>query len=253
MILRTSWPDLFGHRRHRIAPDEKVVDARDKGRAEGQQKEENKMLRRTVLKGMAATAAGGSLARSAAADTPLKIGISIPLTGAGFNAVGRQLQAALKLYMQQHGDTVAGRKIELIIRDDSGVADNARRLIQEMIVDEKVDMLGIGITPTALAIAPLATEAKKVTLVMSSGASITTTKSPYFARAGFILPRNHGFWPSGRPRTAASTSLRWSTTGPGRRSGNRLHQARQQVGGEIMELIRIPLANPDFGAVFAAH
>src|SRR6516165_7677049 len=78
MILRTSWPDLFGHRRHRIAPDVKVVDARDKGRAEGQQKEEIRCCVGPFLKGMAATAAGGSLARSA---TPLKIGISIPLTG----------------------------------------------------------------------------------------------------------------------------------------------------------------------------
>src|SRR6201997_2593658 len=135
------------------------------------------MQRRTVLKGMTATAAAGLLARRAAADTPLKIGISIPLTGAGFNAVGRQLQAALKLYMQQHGDTVAGRKISLTIRDDGGVADNARRLIQEMIVNDKVNIVGIGITPTALAIAPLVTEAKIPTLVMSSGASITTTKS----------------------------------------------------------------------------
>lgn len=146
------------------------------------------MQRRTVLKGMTATAAAGFLARRAAAETPLKIGVSIPLTGAGFNAVGRQLQAALKLYVQQHGDTVAGRQIQITIRDDGGVADNARRLIQEMIVDQKVDILGIGITPTALAIAPLATESKKATLVMSSGASITTTKSPYFVRAGFILP-----------------------------------------------------------------
>jgi len=145
------------------------------------------MLRRTVLKGIAATTASGLLGHTAAAETPLKIGISMPLTGAGFNAVGRQLQAALKLYMQQHGDTVAGRQIQLTIRDDGGVADNARRLIQEMIVDQKVDILGIGITPTALAIAPLVTESKKATLVMSSGASITTTKSPYFVRAGFIL------------------------------------------------------------------
>ena len=112
----------------------------------------------------------------------------MPLTGAGFNAVGRQLQAALKLYMEQHGDTVAGRQIQITIRDDGGVADNARRLIQEMIVNQKVDILGIGITPTALAIAQLATESKKATLVLSSGASITTTKSPYYVRAGFILP-----------------------------------------------------------------
>ena len=205
------------------------------------------MLRRTVLKGMAATAAGGSLARSAAADTPLKIGISIPLTGAGFNAVGRQLQAALKLYMQQHGDTVAGRKIELIIRDDSGVADNARRLIQEMIVDEKVDMLGIGITPTALAIAPLATEAKKVTLVMSSGASITTTKSPYFARAGFILPPQSWIlaeWAAKNGSKQVVTLVNdWA---PGVEAETAFTRRFKQVGGEIMESIRIPLANPDF-------
>ena len=68
------------------------------------------------------------------------MGVSIPLTGAGFNAVGRQLAGALKLYVQQHGDMVAGRKIEIIVRDDAGVADNARRIVQEMIVNEKVDI-----------------------------------------------------------------------------------------------------------------
>src|SRR5580658_5595936 len=182
------------------------------------------MLRRTVLKGIAATAAGGLIARPAvAADTVLKIGMSIPMTGAGFNAVGRQLKAAIQLYMQQHGDTVAGRKIELTLRDDGGVADTARRTIQEMIVNDKVDIVGIGITPTALAIAPLITESKKATLVMSSGASITTTKSPYFVRAGFILSPQS--WIMGE-----------------RAFKNRFNQ----VGGEIVESIRLPLANPDF-------
>jgi branched-chain amino acid transport system substrate-binding protein len=145
------------------------------------------MLRRTVLKGIATTAFGTSLARPAAAQAALKIGMSLPMTGAGFNAIGRQLMAAIQLYMRQHGATVAGRKIELNIRDDGGVADSARRIVQEMIVNDKVDIVGIGITPTAFAIAPLMTEAKKATLVLSSGASIATTKSPYFVRAGFIL------------------------------------------------------------------
>ena len=104
------------------------------------------------------------------------MGISIPLTGAGFNAVGRQLASAIKLYVQQHGNVVAGRKLELTIRDDGGVADNARRIIQEMIVNEKVGLIGIGTTPTALAIAPLVTEAKIPTLVLSSGASITVNE-----------------------------------------------------------------------------
>jgi branched-chain amino acid transport system substrate-binding protein len=205
------------------------------------------MLRRTVLKGIAATTASGLLAHTAAAETPLKIGISMPLTGAGFNAVGRQLQAALKLYMQQHGDTVAGRQIQVTIRDDGGVADNARRLIQEMIVDQKVDILGIGITPTALAIAPLVTESKKATLVMSSGASITTTKSPYFVRAGFILaPQSWVLaeWAAKNGSKRVVTLVNdWA---PGVEAETAFTTRFKQVGGEIAESIRIPLANPDF-------
>jgi branched-chain amino acid transport system substrate-binding protein len=205
------------------------------------------MLRRTVLKGIAATTASGLLAHTAAAETPLKIGISMPLTGAGFNAVGRQLQAALKFYMQQHGDTVAGRQIQITIRDDGGVADNARRLIQEMIVDQKVDILGIGITPTSLAIAPLVTESKKATLVMSSGASITTTKSPYFVRAGFILaPQSWVLaeWAAKNGSKRVVTLVNdWA---PGVEAETAFTTRFKQVGGEIAESIRIPLANPDF-------
>jgi len=205
------------------------------------------VLRRTVLKGMAATTASGLLGRAAIADTPLKIGISIPLTGAGFNAVGRQLQAALKLYMAQHGDSVAGRQIQVIIRDDGGVADNARRLIQEMIVAQKVDILGIGITPTALAVAALATEAKKATLVLSSGASITTTKSPYYVRAGFILaPQSWVIaeWAAKNGSKRVVTLVNdWA---PGVEAETAFTTRFKQVGGEIAESIRIPLANPDF-------
>jgi len=205
------------------------------------------MLRRTVLKGIAATTASGLLARTAAAETSLKIGISMPLTGAGFNAVGRQLQAALKFYMQQHGDTVAGRQIQITIRDDGGVADNARRLVQEMIVDQKVDILGIGITPTSLAIAPLVTESKKATLVMSSGASITTAKSPYFVRAGFILaPQSWVLaeWAAKNGSKRVVTLVNdWA---PGVEAETAFTTRFKQVGGEIAESIRIRLANPDF-------
>ncbi|MGB6965550.1 MAG: ABC transporter substrate-binding protein, partial [Xanthobacteraceae bacterium] len=96
------------------------------------------LRRRTVLKGIAASAAGSVLARpfpspAIAADTPLTIGCSMPLTGAGFAAVGKLLTGGLKVYQQQHGDSVAGRKIQIVIRDDAGAADNARRIVQEMI------------------------------------------------------------------------------------------------------------------------
>ena len=206
------------------------------------------MHRRKLLKGAAAMAVVGPFVRrAAAADTPLKMGISMPMTGAGFAAVGRQLTASIKLYMQQHGDTVAGRKIELIVHDDGGVADTARRLVQEMIVNDKVDIVGIGITPTALAIAPLVTQAKKMTLVMSSGASITTTKSPYFVRAGFILSPQSWIlaeWAAKNGSKRVVTLVNeWA---PGVEAETAFTTRFKQVGGEIVETIRIPLANPDF-------
>jgi branched-chain amino acid transport system substrate-binding protein len=205
------------------------------------------MLRRTLLKGVAATAAAGLVTRRAVADTPLKMGLSLPLTGAGFTAVGRELTGALKVYMQQHGDTVAGRKLELIIRDDAGVGDNARRLVQEMIVNDKVDIVGVGVTPCALAIAQLVTEAKKATVVMSSGASITTTKSPYFVRAGFIIAPQAwtlAEWASKNGSKRVVTLVNeWA---PGVEAETSFKTRFLQVGGEVLESIRVPLANPDF-------
>ena len=205
------------------------------------------MLRRTMLTGVAAIAAAGVFSRHAGAQEVLKMGISIPMTGAGFNAVGRQLAAAIKLYVQQHGDIVAGRKIEIIVRDDGGVADNARRIVQEMIVNEKVGLLGIGITPTSLAIAPLVTQAKIPTLVMSSGASITVTKSPYMVRAGFVLGQQSWImaeWAAKNGSKRVVTLVNdWA---PGIEAETAFKTRFIQAGGEIIELIRIPLANPDF-------
>jgi branched-chain amino acid transport system substrate-binding protein len=205
------------------------------------------MLRRTVLKGVAVVAAAGVIARHAGSQEVLKMGISIPMTGAGFNAVGRQLAAAIKLFAQQHGDVVAGRKIEIIVRDDGGVADNARRIVQEMIVNEKVGLIGIGITPTSLAIAPLVTEAKIPTLVLSSGASITVTKSPYMVRAGFVLAQQSWImaeWAAKNGSKRAVTLVNdWA---PGIEAETAFKTRFIQAAGEIIESIHIPLANPDF-------
>jgi branched-chain amino acid transport system substrate-binding protein len=200
-----------------------------------------------MLKGIAAGAAVSLVARRAATQEVLKMGISIPMTGAGFNAVGRQLASAIKLYVQQHGDVVAGRKIELIMRDDGGVADSARRIVQEMIVNDKVGLVGIGTTPTSLAIAPLVTESKTPTLVLSSGASITVTKSPYMVRAGFLQGQQAWImaewaFKNGSKRVVTMVND-WA---PGIESETAFKTRFTQLGGEIIESIRIPLANPDF-------
>jgi branched-chain amino acid transport system substrate-binding protein len=205
------------------------------------------MLRRTMLKGVAVSAFVGVFASSLAAQEVLKMGISIPMTGAGFNAVGRQLASAIKLYVAQQGDVVAGRKIEITVRDDGGVADNARRLVQEMIINEKVGIIAIGITPTSLAIAPLVTEAKIPTLVLSSGASVTVTKSPYMVRAGFVLAQQSWImaeWAAKNGSKRVVTLVNdWA---PGIEAETAFKTRFTQAGGEIIESIRIPLANPDF-------
>src|SRR5215468_3058925 len=123
---------------------------------------------------------------AAVAQEPLKIGLIQSMTGA-FNTVGKAAVNGARLYIQQHGDTVAGKKIELIVKDDGSVPDVGKRLAQDLIVTDKIAILGGGITPSALTIAPLATEAKIPMVVMVSGASITTERSPYIVRTSFTL------------------------------------------------------------------
>jgi branched-chain amino acid transport system substrate-binding protein len=192
-----------------------------------------------VIAGLAGT--------DAAAQDVIKIGMSFAMTGAGFNAAGRQAAAGARLYVQQHGDVVAGKKIELILRDDAGVADNARRLVQEMIVNDKVNIIAGGITPTVLAYGPLVTQAKIATVVMISGASVTTTVSPYYVRTSFILSQSSwimGEWAAKNGSKRAVTLVNeWA---PGVEAETAFKQRFTGLGGEIIESIRIPLANPDF-------
>jgi branched-chain amino acid transport system substrate-binding protein len=186
-------------------------------------------------------------AGTAAAQETVKIGMSFAMTGAGFAAAGRQASAGARLYVQHHGNMVAGKKIEMILRDDAGVADNARRLVQEMIVNDKVHIIGGGITPTALAYGQLVTQAKIATVVMISGASVTTTASPYFVRTSFILAQSSwimGEWAAKNGSKRVVTLVNeWA---PGTEAETAFKQRFTELGGQIVESIRIPLANPDF-------
>jgi branched-chain amino acid transport system substrate-binding protein len=188
-----------------------------------------------------------TITTGAFAQEVIKIGMSMSMTGAGFNAAGRQGVAGARLYIQQHGDRVAGKKIELILRDDAGVADNARRLVQEMIVNDKVNIIAGGITPTVLSYGQLLTQAKMPTVVMISGASVTTTVSPYIVRTSFILSQSSwimGEWAAKNGSKRVVTLVNdWA---PGTESETAFKQRFTELGGQIIESIRIPLANPDF-------
>ena len=147
------------------------------------------MLRRHLITSMAALAVAAFAGRAAAQDT-VKIGLIVPMTGQQAST-GKQIDAAVKLYQAQNGTTVAGKKIEVIVKDDGAVPDNTKRIAQELIVNDKVSFIaGFGVTPAALAAAPLATQAKVPLIVMAAGTSIITERSPYIARTSFTLAQS---------------------------------------------------------------
>jgi len=103
----------------------------------------------TLLAAGAAVLASALAFAPARAEDTVKIGLILPMTG-GQASTGKQIDNAIKLYMQQHGNTVAGKKIEVILKDDATLPDNTKRLAQELIVNDKVNVIaGFGITPAA--------------------------------------------------------------------------------------------------------
>src|SRR5215475_4341600 len=183
---------------------------------------------------------------AADAQEPLKIGLIQSMTGA-FNTVGKAAVNGAHLYVQQHGDTVAGRKIQLIVKDDATSPEAAKRLAQELIVNDKVQIIGAGITPSALTIAPLVTEAKIPTVIMVSGASITVDRSPFMVRTSFTLGQSSaviGSWAIENGAKNVVTIVNdWA---PGLESEGAFKERVLKGGINIVESMRVPLANPDF-------
>ena len=208
------------------------------------------MFVRTKMLSWAAVGAAvlGTVALAPAqAQETVKIGLILPMTG-GQASTGKQIDNAVKLYMQQNGDSVAGKKIEIILKDDAALPDNTKRLAQELIVNDKVSFIaGFGITPAALAAAPLATEAKVPEVVMAAGTSIITERSPYIVRTSFTLAQSStiiGDWAAknGIKKVATLTS----DYAPGNDALNFFKQHFIAGGGQIVEEVKVPLANPDF-------
>ncbi len=181
------------------------------------------------------------------AEEAVKIGLIVPMTG-GQASTGKQLDNAVKLYMLQHGDTVAGKKVVVILRDDGANPENTKRIAQELIVNDKIDIIaGFGVTPAALAAAPLATQAKIPEIVMLAGTSIITERSPYIVRTSFTLAQSStiiGDWAvkNGIRKVATLTS----DYAPGNDALQFFKEHFVAGGGEIIEEIKVPLVNPDY-------
>jgi len=181
----------------------------------------------------------------------VKVGLLLPMTGP-FTSTGKQLVAGARLYMQLKGDTVAGKKIELVVKDDTGNADLTKRLAQELVVNDKVAFLaGFGLTPGALATAPVATEAKVPQVVMMAATSVITERSPYIVRTSFSVPQTTvplATWAAENGiKTVVSVV---SDYAPGIDVETAFKQRFEAVGGKVVAALRVPLANPDFAPFF---
>ena len=194
---------------------------------------------------------GAALAAAAAgvfAQEPVKVGVIAPFSGpaAGF---GKQIEGGMRAYLKLHGDTFAGRKIQLLIRDTGGPnPEVAKRLAQELVTRDKVDFLaGFGYTPEALAAAPIATEAKTPMIVMNAASSVVTTRSPYIARFSMTLPQVSApmatwAWKSGVRKVYSLVT----DFAPGIDSETSFKAAFTALGGQVIDAVRMPLRNPDY-------
>ena len=186
-------------------------------------------------------------ATSVGAQEAFKIGLILPMTGQSAST-GKQIEAAARLFMAQNGNTVAGRKIELIVKDDGGVPDATKRMAQELVVNDKVGVLsGFGLTPLALATAPIATQSKTPMVVMAAATSSITEASPFIVRTSFTLPQcavAMGDWAPKNGLKRVVTLV--SDYGPGIDAERYFKERMQLNSAQVIESLRVPLRNPDF-------
>ena len=203
--------------------------------------------RRRALHITALGAALALLATPALAGGSFKIGLVIPLTGQQ-TSTGKQIETAMRLYMAQNGSTAGGKTIELIVKDDASLPDNSRRMAQELIVNDKVDMVaGFGITPSAMAVAPLATQSKTPMLVTAAATSIVTEQSPFIVRTSFTLAQETvpmADWALANKIKKVVTFV--SDYAPGLDSEKAFKERFTKGGGEVIGEIRAPLRGPEF-------
>jgi branched-chain amino acid transport system substrate-binding protein len=206
----------------------------------------SRFTRRQTLGAITIAAAAFAPAAAQAQET-VKLGVILPMTGQSAST-GREIEAAIKLFQAQRGDKAGGKKVEVILKDDTGVADITKRLAQELVVNDKVIAIaGFGLTPLALAAAPIATQAKIPEIVMAAGTAIITEASPFVVRTSFTLPQNT----TPMAEWALKNGIKKVVTlvadyGPGIDAEKAFVEKMKTGGGEVLDTLRAPLRNPEF-------
>jgi branched-chain amino acid transport system substrate-binding protein len=204
------------------------------------------MLNRCIVQTAIILATAVSAGASANAQKAVKVGMVMPRTG-GLAGAGQQVVAGARLYIKQHGDKVAGRQIELVVKDGASSPETGKRLLQELIVNDKVDVIGGGLTADLLPGASLFTEARIPAVIMLSSTTAVIEKSSFFVRTSCTLAQSSGIiadWAIKSGLTKAVTLV--SEFAPGLEAEETFTNNYKAAGGQIAEKIRVPLRSPDF-------
>jgi len=182
-----------------------------------------------------------------AQEAPFKVGLILPMSGP-FASTGRQIDAAVKLFIAQNGSTVAGRRVEVLLKDDGGTAETTRRVAQELIVNDNVAVLaGFGLTPLALAVGPLLTQSRTPAVIMAAATSSIVASSPYFVRTSYTLPQTAGAMADWAGRNGIRKVATLVTDyRPGIEAEKSFKERLLAGGGQVVAEIRVPLRDPDF-------
>jgi branched-chain amino acid transport system substrate-binding protein len=205
------------------------------------------MQKRQFIQATALAVAAFAACTAMAQDNTFKIGLILPMTGP-FASTGKQIEAAVRLYMAQNGNSVAGKKVEIILKDDTSAPDVTKRIAQELVVNDKVNVLaGFGLTPLALASAPIATQSKTPLVVMAAATSSITQASEYIVRTSFTLPQAAVAMGDWAPKNGIKKVVTLvSDFGPGFDAEKFFKDRFMLNGGQVVESLRVPMRNPDF-------
>jgi branched-chain amino acid transport system substrate-binding protein len=207
---------------------------------------EGTAMRRKCFLGAAVVAISIATVASASGQGTVKVGMVMPMTGP-LAAAGQQVIAGARLYIKQHGDRVAGKQIELIVRDDASSGETGKRLIQELVVNDKVDVIGGGLTADLIPSAPLLTEAQKPTVIMLSSTTAVVEKSPFFVRTSCTLAQSSAIMADWAMKKRLSKAVTLVTEfAPGLEAEETFTDNYKAAGGQVVEAIRVPLRGPDF-------
>lgn len=208
---------------------------------------QKKLFLRTTIAAIIFAVSGMHATNSIAQEKKFKIGLILPMTGP-FASTGKQIETGVRTYIAQHGEKVGGQQIELILKDDAGLAADTKRMAQELVVNEKVNVLsGFGLTPLSLAAAPIATQSKTPMIIMAAQTLSIVQASPYIVRTSGTIPQVT----MGAAEWAAKNGIKKVVTlvpdyAPGYESEKAFKDTFVQAGGQIVGEVRVPMKNPDF-------